>query len=235
VEGLQYLMEKGYVGLPDEEYYETEELANIEDERVSPEALEKIVSSTQLAYERGDISSMITESLLGRYILVDKDGRIWTIGLRSGAWYYYLDDDWVKSDKKPKTDTLLRLKAPPDDCAQCGHSLDGGYVCPSCGAELKVDLGGVSDDVFVKFFGFLSLGFGTLPESVTDVWDPPTGFPEILEERSIPCVECGETAPAGSRFCNHCGAELRCPNCGAKNLPDSRYCNQCGGSLFSSG
>jgi len=47
------------------------------------------------------------------------------------------------------------------------------------------------------------------------------------------CGACGNEAPAGSAFCNGCGAKLvlTCASCGATPPPGSRFCNGCGASL----
>jgi class 3 adenylate cyclase len=49
----------------------------------------------------------------------------------------------------------------------------------------------------------------------------------------VTCPECGNDAPAGSAFCNGCGARLErvCPACGATPPPGSGFCNGCGASL----
>src|SRR5439155_1453795 len=43
----------------------------------------------------------------------------------------------------------------------------------------------------------------------------------------------GHEPPAGSAFCNGCGAKLAiaCPSCGATAPPGSRFCNGCGTPL----
>lgn len=47
------------------------------------------------------------------------------------------------------------------------------------------------------------------------------------------CPYCQHEPPAGSTFCNGCGAklELTCANCGALPPPGSRFCNGCGATL----
>ena len=47
------------------------------------------------------------------------------------------------------------------------------------------------------------------------------------------CGDCGHEPPAGSTFCNECGAKLAviCPSCGATPPPASRFCNECGATL----
>src|SRR5262249_6050094 len=39
--------------------------------------------------------------------------------------------------------------------------------------------------------------------------------------------------PAGSKFCNHCGAAFppTCPSCGHANPPGAKFCSNCGTSL----
>src|SRR5215211_2050455 len=47
------------------------------------------------------------------------------------------------------------------------------------------------------------------------------------------CPQCQNDAPAGSKFCNRCGAKLdvRCPECEHLNPPGSRFCTECGRGL----
>jgi class 3 adenylate cyclase len=47
------------------------------------------------------------------------------------------------------------------------------------------------------------------------------------------CPSCGHEPPAGSPFCNGCGAKLVivCASCGATPPPGSRFCNGCGATL----
>ena len=50
------------------------------------------------------------------------------------------------------------------------------------------------------------------------------------------CPSCGCEPPAGSGFCNGCGARLEshCPDCGIAPPPGSKFCNECGGALGAS-
>jgi class 3 adenylate cyclase/tetratricopeptide (TPR) repeat protein len=47
------------------------------------------------------------------------------------------------------------------------------------------------------------------------------------------CPRCQNEVPAGSKFCNSCGARLdaACPQCGHSNVPGSRFCAECGQAL----
>lgn len=63
---------------------------------------------------------------------------------------------------------------------------------------------------------------GTSPVAVTN--GTTTAAP-------VSCPACPETAPAGSRFCPHCGASLvaeLCSNCRQPLPPDARFCAGCG-------
>lgn len=47
------------------------------------------------------------------------------------------------------------------------------------------------------------------------------------------CPNCKTQLPAGSKFCNQCGAKLgaKCPSCGADVKPGSAFCSECGQKL----
>jgi membrane protease subunit (stomatin/prohibitin family) len=49
----------------------------------------------------------------------------------------------------------------------------------------------------------------------------------------IPCPKCHHPVPAGSNFCNHCGAKMEildvvCPHCNQKLPRESAFCPHCG-------
>jgi hypothetical protein len=56
--------------------------------------------------------------------------------------------------------------------------------------------------------------------------------------QEIVCKECAFTNPAGSKFCNNCGAKLPlgthiiCINCGTSNTIDRIFCDHCGTRLM---
>ena len=61
---------------------------------------------------------------------------------------------------------------------------------------------------------------------------------ERVEQTDCTCPSCRKTVPAGSRFCNYCGAsvnakpsDLTCPICGNKVPSGSKFCNGCGNKL----
>lgn len=60
------------------------------------------------------------------------------------------------------------------------------------------------------------------------------------EEQARSCPNCGSYSPAGTNFCQDCGAHLEqpaqqttvtkrfCPNCGAEVIAGYRFCSGCG-------
>lgn len=50
----------------------------------------------------------------------------------------------------------------------------------------------------------------------------------------VPCPKCQAVVPAGSRFCNNCGASLlpaACPKCNTPAAPGAKFCANCGNAL----
>jgi ribosomal protein L40E len=169
-------------------------------------AVEAAVQTTKAAYERGRMSTTEAQRLLTGQYITDEKGRFWTIGVRSGQWYYFEDRQWRKAEQPPALDSLLRVEVG----AQPSDALLQAYAA------------------MLQFF--LSSA-DRLPERVTDPWDPPLGFPEPLTEPDVRCASCGARNPPRSLFCNQCGTGLGCPSCGATNPPHHRFCSQCGEAL----
>jgi hypothetical protein len=54
-----------------------------------------------------------------------------------------------------------------------------------------------------------------------------------LTTKTMPCAQCHELIPKGSRFCDVCGApqEKKCSVCAELNRIDARFCKGCGAPL----
>jgi hypothetical protein len=52
-------------------------------------------------------------------------------------------------------------------------------------------------------------------------------------QSGMTCSPCRHENPAGSAFCEECGARLerRCPSCGSVCAPSAKFCRACGASL----
>lgn len=95
-------------------------------------------------YQQHKITEREFKDKLKQLRLTDKNGRCWTIGAKTGKWYYYDGEDWVEANPP----TLQQGKA---ICIYCGFENDikseacdycGGNLaalesrCPKCGCEL---------------------------------------------------------------------------------------------------
>jgi len=101
--------------------------------------------SLKRKFTQGKISDREFKDRLKKLRVDDKKGKCWTIGARTGKWYYYDEKKWVESQPQ----SLHEGKAiciycgyenelENDMCNYCGGNLDGGeYSCPKCGCKLN--------------------------------------------------------------------------------------------------
>jgi hypothetical protein len=184
-----------------------------------PEILTANVRRLRQAYARGWLPSTDVEDVLREQYFVDRDGAFWTVGLCSGRWYRWEEAEWVRVKAPPAADTLL--EAEPARCPTCGElALEDG-TCPNCGEGTAVALPDVPEEVYARIFAFALVGNGSLPEPLTDPWEPPDGFPGADRKPDLCCDACQTLNPPGHRFCRACGAPLTCPTCGASLAPPS--------------
>ena len=95
-------------------------------------------------YQKEKITEREFKDRLKQLRLTDKNGRCWTIGAKTGKWYYYDGTDWMEADPP----TLQQGKAiciycgfendiKGESCDYCGGNLvKGEFQCPKCGCEL---------------------------------------------------------------------------------------------------
>lgn len=95
-------------------------------------------------YQKEKINEREFKDRLKQLRLTDKNGRCWTIGAKTGKWYYYDGTDWLEADPP----TLKQGKAiciycgfendtKGESCDYCGGNLvKGEFQCPKCGCEL---------------------------------------------------------------------------------------------------
>ena len=104
-----------------------------------PQAMIDAVGIVRQAYEQGELSSDEATSLLLRRYLIDRWGRFWSVGVRSGRWYVYDQELWTLSDGAPDPETLLRLQPAADVCSACGQPTGGADACPYCGTPVSAN------------------------------------------------------------------------------------------------
>jgi hypothetical protein len=178
------------------------------------------------AYRAGWIASTDAEALLGQSVLIDHDGRVWTAGTTSGAWYCDDGTGWDHKPAPPDPDALARIRPPAGPCPSCGAALEGAMTCPACGTAVPPELDGLSENAYASAVRALLSQAGVLPELLTPPWAPPPGYPNVelpRITRRAPLV----AAEAGA------GADrpVRCPSCGAELRPGVRFCGQCGATI----
>jgi ribosomal protein L32 len=178
----------------------------------APEMLAANVRQLRQAYERGLLPSTDIEVVLADQYLIDREGTFWAVGVRSGRWYRSEEAEWVQVDAPPAAQALLEEE--PARCPECGQVTLADGTCPNCGQVQGVVLPDLSEEAYARIFAFALLGSGFVPESVTDPWEPPGGFPGAETVPEIRCDACQTMNPAGSPFCRVCGAALTCPTCG---------------------
>jgi hypothetical protein len=169
-------------------------------ERKPVEVVELFQQTARLRYRDGISSSTNIEGILASLLLLDEKGTFWTIGFRSGKWYRFLDGKWDQAIMRPDTTWLVVSSSRLDD---------------------------LPEDAAVQIYRFLLSGAGTLPEEVTDPWNPPESYP-ILKEPGATCDLCGAHNLLSSRYCSQCAAHLGCPNCGNQLPVGKKFCNRCG-------
>ncbi len=95
-------------------------------------------------YQQEKITEREFKDRLKELRLTDKNGRCWTIGAKTGRWYFYDGKDWVESNPP----TLQQGRAiciycgfendiRSEACDYCGGNMgSGGFTCPDCGCDL---------------------------------------------------------------------------------------------------
>jgi hypothetical protein len=82
-------------------------------------------------YKQKKISNREYKDRLKNLRLKDEKGKYWTVGARTGKWYYFDGQNWVEA----KPPTILDGKS---ICIYCGHENDlETEVCLFCGGGLK--------------------------------------------------------------------------------------------------
>ncbi|MFN2154959.1 MAG: zinc-ribbon domain-containing protein [Anaerolineae bacterium] len=184
------------------------------------QALVAAQAEVREAYRVGWIASTDAEALLGQSVLIDHDGRVWTVGANSGTWYCDDGTGWVQKPAPPDPDSLARIRPPAGPCPSCGAALEGSTTCPACGTAVPPELEGLSENAYINAVRALLSQVGALPEPLTAPWAPPAGYPNI----ELPRITRRAPLVAADR-------PVRCPACGTELRPGARFCGQCGTAI----
>jgi hypothetical protein len=87
------------------------------------------------AYEKGGLGRERYERMRKGLKFTDEYGRIWSIGLQTGAWYYNFDFQWHPGEPHSM---LSRMDSGAQACLHCGESSPSrsAVYCIICGRPL---------------------------------------------------------------------------------------------------
>jgi len=110
-------------------------------------------------------------------------------------------------------------------CSKCGQEFGDGTNCQNCGIDRVTGLANFSG--YYGPEGDTMNNASSFSQNHTYV---PISQPNIVQEKSIVCYNCGEIIPANSKYCPHCSTSLyvTCPKCGHKYSSQYPACSQCG-------
>jgi hypothetical protein len=94
--------------------------------------------------QNGEISRQSFIEEIKKLRLKDEQGRFWTIGLKTGKWYYFDGKDWLQAEPPSQKEKMICVfcgyenKLEAEVCARCGGSMgEEPNVCPNCGGPLQ--------------------------------------------------------------------------------------------------
>jgi|GEM_PF-2664461 len=101
----------------------------------TPEEVETAHRSLAEAFSRGKLDRQRYLVICNAMKFADEYGRIWSIGLRSGKWYYNVNFRWFEGEPHS---LLHRLESALPICLHCGDSAPSrrASYCISCGRPL---------------------------------------------------------------------------------------------------
>ncbi|MBN1940486.1 MAG: hypothetical protein JW843_12935, partial [Candidatus Aminicenantes bacterium] len=98
----------------------------------------------KMLLQKGEISRQSFIEEIKKLRLKDDQGRFWTIGLKTGKWYYFDGKDWLQAEPPSQKEKMICVfcgfenKLEADVCARCGGNMgEEPDVCPNCGGPLQ--------------------------------------------------------------------------------------------------
>lgn len=175
------------------------------------------VERVAAAYADGAIHSDAAEGLLDQLYLVDGGGTLWSLGVRSRAWYTFTGSGWQRAEAGPQRSAFRSDSAgnKPKYCESCGQALTkNAKFCANCGAPVPVPGDEASAAKVAASLGrFLTAAAEHFPESVVPPWEPPADFPEPV----VKCQHCGAFNIGPLRECISCQRALQSDGPAAKD------------------
>jgi len=154
-------------------------------------------------YLQNEISEKEFKAELKKLRIRDKQGKCWTIGARTGKWYYFDGEEWVEADPP----SVQQGKA---ICIYCGYENDlENEVCENCGGELDEEKSAFDevdfrqkapDDETAEQTGFSDdFDIGRV-DDIPDTADEPAGEEKNAEDGSVAVAVIKAIHPVSSLF-----------------------------------
>lgn len=217
-------------------------LDDLDVEKIPAEkVIHTIINIIRRGFDSGYLTSTEAQNLLIQQIIVDLEGKFWTQGIKSEKWYFFENRQWYKSESNPPPDDqLFHLKDDEYKCLSCGKILNTANSCPHCGGNKinKIDL--PPEKIVDALPEFMFFGVAKLPESITDLWDPPRSFPDDVinteenekyskENRpSFPSQVILTKADRNIFTKSPRNITYKCQSCGATVQKGQKFCTDCG-------
>jgi hypothetical protein len=101
----------------------------------SPGEVMEAHACLQRAYDQGSLGRERYERMRKGLRFTDEYGRIWSIGLQTGAWYYNFDFQWHSGEPHSM---LARMDSGAQACLHCGELSPSraAVYCIACGKPL---------------------------------------------------------------------------------------------------
>ena len=102
----------------------------------TPEEVREAYRCLQEAHARGDLERQRCEHMLNAFKFVDAHGRAWSIGSKTGGWYYNFNFQWYPGEP---CSMLTRLDSASPTCLHCGSDTPSrsAVYCIICGRPLS--------------------------------------------------------------------------------------------------
>lgn len=99
-----------------------------------PEEIQRLVRQVLDLHEEGRIAAETTDRIVRGLVAGHGDGRLWTVGQQTGAFYQWEGSGWERGEPAGRL-LLLADGVSADACGKCGASLrPGARFCTPCGA-----------------------------------------------------------------------------------------------------
>ncbi len=161
--------------------------------RYLPEELQNIVNSVKQAYDAGLLESEDVNNFMKLLKFRDDGQRYWTIGIKTGRWYTFKNQQWIASEApngQLEGAADLSMTAIPTN----KRKISTAERTES--SNLLEEINKVTGQNFASLFSaskFLLSAYSTSAKAI--------------ESKPAYCTECGAALNPNDKFCQNCGSK----------------------------